>query len=544
MTSMIRNRWFYAGLAGLACARLAYAIAIGTTGAFKERGKLLVKNVETLTAPSVPAGAATGLPATSLGFTTGGAISSLGHAVEYRFYWGDGTYSAWGAGTSASHAWPTAGTYAVSAEARCQVHADVRAASPTLSVVIAFPTESISTPDTPAGSSAGIAATNYGYTVSGATSNLGHTIEYRFNWGDGSYSAWSTLTNASHSWATDAVYFVTAEARCQADPGIVSAASTSLALTISAVEVVGLPSVPSGPASGTPVTSYLYAPGGANCNYGHAVEYSFDWGDGNYSSWSTSSASHGWASSGSYAVKAQARCQVNPTVVSGWSTGLTVTVETVSIPNIPSGLATGIPGTSYAYTTGGSTSSLGHVIAYRFNWGDGTYSSWGTGTSASHTWSAVGTYNVSAEARCQSHTGVGAVSTTMSVLIKPVKITTIAGNGSYGYSGDTGSATSAQLDQPSDVAVDASGNVYIADTNNHRVRKVTASTGIITTYAGTGVGGYSGDGGAATSAMLYTPQGVAVDGSGNLYVAQGGYSVVRKVAAGTGTITTVAGNGA
>jgi sugar lactone lactonase YvrE len=122
-------------------------------------------------------------------------------------------------------------------------------------------------------------------------------------------------------------------------------------------------------------------------------------------------------------------------------------------------------------------------------------------------------------------------------------ITTVAGNGTAGYSGDGGPATSAELDTPFGVAVDASGNLYIVDVNNDRIRKVTASTGIITTVAGNGTFGYSGDGGAAISAELYTPLGVAVDASGNIYIADSGNNRIRKVTASTGVITTVAGNG-
>ena len=122
-------------------------------------------------------------------------------------------------------------------------------------------------------------------------------------------------------------------------------------------------------------------------------------------------------------------------------------------------------------------------------------------------------------------------------------ITTVAGNGTAGYSGDGGAATSAELDTPFGVAVDASGNIYIVDVNNDRIRKVTASTGIITTVAGNGTWGYSGDGGAATSAELFSPLGVAVDASGNIYIADSGNNRIRKVTASTGIITTVAGNG-
>jgi len=122
-------------------------------------------------------------------------------------------------------------------------------------------------------------------------------------------------------------------------------------------------------------------------------------------------------------------------------------------------------------------------------------------------------------------------------------ITTIAGTGSYGYSGDGGPATSAQLRFPYDVAVDADGNVYIADQNDHRIRKVIAATGVITTIAGTGSIGYNGDNIAATSAQLYQPHGVAVDDDGNVYIADFYNDRVRKVIAATGIITTIAGTG-
>ena len=99
-------------------------------------------------------------------------------------------------------------------------------------------------------------------------------------------------------------------------------------------------------------------------------------------------------------------------------------------------------------------------------------------------------------------------------------ITTVAGNGTQGFSGDNGPATSAQLNGPDGVAVDSAGNLYIADTDNNRIRKV--SNGVITTVAGNGTSGFSGDNGPATSAQLDDPYGVAVDSAGNLYIADTG----------------------
>lgn len=120
-------------------------------------------------------------------------------------------------------------------------------------------------------------------------------------------------------------------------------------------------------------------------------------------------------------------------------------------------------------------------------------------------------------------------------------ITTVAGTGSAAFSGDGGAATAAGLNFPAGVVVDGSGNLYIADSQNNRVRKVTPA-GSITTVAGTGTAGYSGDGGSATAAKLNYPAGVAVDGSGNLYIADQGNHRIRKVTP-AGSITTVAGNG-
>jgi uncharacterized protein (TIGR03437 family) len=116
-------------------------------------------------------------------------------------------------------------------------------------------------------------------------------------------------------------------------------------------------------------------------------------------------------------------------------------------------------------------------------------------------------------------------------------IQTLAGNGSSGFVGDGGDPAASQLNSPGAVALDSKGDIYIADTGNHRIRKI--SGGAITTIAGTGTLGYSGDGAAATAATLNAPSGLAFDSKDNLYIADTGNNVIRKISG--ANITTVAG---
>jgi DNA-binding beta-propeller fold protein YncE len=122
-------------------------------------------------------------------------------------------------------------------------------------------------------------------------------------------------------------------------------------------------------------------------------------------------------------------------------------------------------------------------------------------------------------------------------------IKTAAGTGAVGDSGDRGAATLARLNMPFDLALDRGGNLFFSDTFNHRIRRIDHIDGTITTMAGTGRAGFSGDGGPATLAQLDEPYGVAVDGAGNVFVADRKNRRVRCIDGATGTITTVAGNG-
>ncbi|HEX2152215.1 MAG TPA: hypothetical protein VHG31_09515, partial [Stellaceae bacterium] len=122
-------------------------------------------------------------------------------------------------------------------------------------------------------------------------------------------------------------------------------------------------------------------------------------------------------------------------------------------------------------------------------------------------------------------------------------ITTAVGTGEKGFAGDGGKATEALLNGPFDVAFDRAGNLYFSDTFNHRIRRVDAASGIISTIAGNGEAGYSGYGGPAVGAALNEPYGVVVDRAGNIYTADRLNRRVRRIDAASGIITTLAGTG-
>lgn len=126
---------------------------------------------------------------------------------------------------------------------------------------------------------------------------------------------------------------------------------------------------------------------------------------------------------------------------------------------------------------------------------------------------------------------------------KTGKITVVAGNGKQGYSGDGGPATKAQLNEPYEVRFDADGNIYFVEMKNHLVRRVDGRTGTISTVAGTGQSGFSGDGGPAAEASLNRPHSITLDNNGNLYICDIGNHRVRVVDLRSGIIRTFAGTG-
>src|SRR5580700_6989794 len=181
------------------------------------------------------------------------------------------------------------------------------------------------------------------------------------------------------------------------------------------------------------------------------------------------------------------------------------------------------------------------VSAQEQNLTIGTIAGGGRPGSAATAYSASGANDVVLDSSGNLYVAVSALNQVW-VVSPSGAVTEIIGTGSPSFSGDGSPAIAAGLNNPSSVALDPIGNLYIADQGNSRIRKVTAATGIITTVAGTGVTGYSGDLGPATNAQFYDPTAVTVDSAGNLYIADRQNNVIREVDATSGIIRTIAGD--
>jgi hypothetical protein len=305
---------------------------------------------------------------------------------------------------------------------------EVTATTPTIGV------ETISTPLRPVGPSTGLTGVSYTYSAGGAASSTGDAVQYRFSWSDGSVSSWlpAGTTSASKAWSAPGTYtLVRVEARCSLHTTIVSAPSPALTVTIAAapLETVSAPAAPSGPTSGVVGRAYTYTTGGSVSSSGHSVEYRFSWSDGTVSAWlpaASASAAKTWGAPGTYTlVRSEARCALHPSIVSAVSRSITVTItsgvaESVSKPTSPAGPAGGYTSAMYVFSTGGSVSSAGDPVVYRFHWGDGTTSEWvgpGQPVSAGKSWGVPGTYLVQAEAACTLHPTVGSFSSSIEVTI-------------------------------------------------------------------------------------------------------------------------------
>jgi hypothetical protein len=394
----------------------------------------LVVTVEAVTPPTSLTGPVSGIPNVAYTYTASGAVSSIGHPVEYQFDWkGDATdLSPWGSGTQ-TKVWTVGGVYTVRARARSAIHTGtVSDWTSGLTVTI----ELITAPTAPVGPSFGTLDKftdphKYTFSTGGAVSNLGHPLEYQFDWGDGAISNWGPPTQ-SHGWSNYNDFKVRARARCAIDPTVISEWSEEASFSI---ELVTAPSQPNGNLNGMRGKPYTYTAAGAVSTNNHTLEYQFDWGDESTSPWvpaqtdpqtgaTLASAVKVWTPpvAKTYTVRARARCQQHPDIMSDWSSGLVVAIEFTSIPVMPSGPTSGIVGEGYLFGTGGSVVDSGHSVQYHFDWGDGTTSEWlpiGV-TGVGKAWANPGTYAVRAQARCAIHTDViSDWSPVLSVTINP-----------------------------------------------------------------------------------------------------------------------------
>ena len=200
-------------------------------------------------------------------------------------------------------------------------------------------------------------------------------LEYRFDWGDGGFSTWSTATSALHAWVAEGTYNVKAQARCEIHPAVESAWSpaTSVTITAAAGETISTPDAPGGSNSGETSESLTYTASGAVSSFSHLVEYRFDFGDSAVSPWlnTLTSRSHVWTTAGTYDVTVQARCTIHNAIESAWSAATTVVISDPAeiIPILPgtiSGVTDGIINDPYDYIVyHSSQTNLGNAVEGR-----------------------------------------------------------------------------------------------------------------------------------------------------------------------------------
>jgi len=371
---------------------------------------------ETVSAPNTPTGSATGETVASLLFSATGSVSSEGHAVEYQFSWGDGGGdSDFMNGTDAAHSWAAAGTYDVTARARCVTHPEILSAwSAAFTVTITDPAvETVGTPDTPSGPAMGETTESLAFTTSVVTSSLGHPVAYTFDWGDGTDTTMG-VNQATHTWTEAGTYDIKVMAYCALHPEIISAWSPTTQVTITVPgETITPPQIPASIADVTGVGEEEWVTCFAtSSNLGHALEYRFDLeNDGTFTAWSTNrTLFYTWLTAGTYTIRAQARCIEHPGVVSDWTTDgydheITVSegIETITTPTfLPEGEITYKVDEGRGYVATGAASSLGHALQYEFDWGNGEFSTWG-GSTGSYAYPAMGIFEARVRARCIEH---------------------------------------------------------------------------------------------------------------------------------------------
>ena len=380
----------------------------GATSGYSSSLTVTISPNKSPNAPGKPSGSAKCVAGSSYSYSTSASDPDKDN-VKYTFDWGDGTKSETGLvksgiKSSATHAWSSAGTYLVKANATDSKGA-TSGYSSSLTITV-NPNKPPTAPGKPSGSATCVAGSSYSYSTSASDPDK-DKVKYTFDWGDGTKSD-TVLVNSgiksstTHAWSTPGTYLVKANATDF--KGAASGYSSSLTITVNPNKPPTAPSKPSGAISGYAWAVYSYSISAKDPD-GDTLKYTFDWGDGTKSdtvlvnSGIKSSTTHAWSTPGTYLVKANATDFKGD--VSGYSGSLSVTISPNSIPgtpSVPTGTVTGKIKKSYSYTTS-VTDPDGDKLKYTFDWGDGktsvtSFVNSGTSASSSHAWSKAGTFQV------------------------------------------------------------------------------------------------------------------------------------------------------
>jgi sugar lactone lactonase YvrE len=389
-------------------------------------------------------------------------------------------------------------------------------------------TEIISAPRAPTGTVSVLAGVVDTFATDGAVSSLGDPVDYRFDFGDGTVSPWVLGRSTDHVFTASGTCKVTAQARCRTHPAV-TAVSGGLSVTVlRSIVTVGGDGTASDAGDGGPVSK---------------AEFSGVWGV------AIDAAGNVYVCDPNYGGGGGVRKIDTSGIISRFAAGHTggfggdggPATAAAAKMMFPGGICTDAAGNVYVADAGNNcirkidtSGNLGTIV--------------NQSTKSGYT----GDFGFAISAQLYNPQGVAVdpagnlyIADTYNDVIREVdalgSITTAVGTGTTGYSGDGGLATKAELNGPEAIACDAAGNLYISDWTNHVVRKVDL-THKISTVAGNGSAGNSGDGGPATSATLDGPWGLAVDRRGNLYIVDNTSNVIRMVDT-HGIISTVAGTG-
>ena len=247
-----------------------------------------------------------------------------------------------------------------------------------------------------------------------ATSNLGHSLEYRLDWGDGTITSWTTAGNETHAFASVGTYAVKSQARCATHTSVVSEWSDSSAVEVTtAAETVSTP-MASVRATGRALRNWPVSANGAASSHGHALEFQYDFGDGLVSSWThNSTLAYSWQTSGIYGCRVKARCALHTDIETEWSDADSIVItEAVVSPTSVSGPASGTAGEALTYIVNGGRSSDDHPLEYQLSVRDyqtgalvGT-SVWSATSDVAWSFASAGHYMVYAKVRCALHTAI------------------------------------------------------------------------------------------------------------------------------------------